>query len=86
MRPVVEPLTSLLIRELRIMSAKFGQVSRCADEMARALRLHLQSDVNNARMAPNKGQSGAEAADDPQSDAPLLPGLVEPEILSREYD
>jgi len=83
----VEPLTSLMIRELRITAHKFGQVSRSMDVMARMLRLHLQPDVKCDKMALNKGRSGAETAG-ATATAPLLPGLdlVEPESLQKEYD
>ncbi len=82
---MVEPLTSLLRRELVILAKKYGDISSAHWELARVLREHLQPELKNAKMAPNKGQLGAEISE-PSGGAPLLPGLVEPEILSREYD
>jgi len=67
-----EPLTSILIRELTILGRDFGRASRGCWEISRALRQALQPDVTYARMAPNKGQSGAEKSAVSDS-APLLP-------------
>ncbi len=77
----MEPLTSLMIRELRILGAEFGRASRGCNEMARALREHLQPEVAYATYKRTKGKSGADA---PQlslpgssSDDPFGPNLNE---------
>ncbi len=56
-----EPFTSLLIRETTIAASAAGKLSGALWQISRVLREHLQPDVNNARMAINKGQSGAES-------------------------
>ena len=82
---MIEPLTSLLRRELAIAASGAGKLSRALWEMNRVLRQHLQPDVECDKMAINKGRSGAETSI-PSGDAPLLPGLVEPESIRRDYD
>ena len=85
MRHDTEPITSLLIRETSIAASAAGKLSGALWQISRVLREHLQPDVKCDKMAINKGRSGAETARSPEL-APLLPGLQEPEILSREYD
>jgi len=61
---VLEPLHSLLVRELTILSRDFGQASRAVWEMSRALRADQQGltgDADCGRMAPNK-EDGMAAA------------------------
>ncbi len=67
-----EPLTSILRRELAILAAGAGKMCGAAWEMNRALRKHLQPDVESAKMAINKGRSGAENSR-ASGEAPLLP-------------
>ncbi len=61
MRPAVEPLTSLLIRETSIAASAAGKLSRALWQISRVLREHLQPDVDYDKMAINKGRSGAES-------------------------
>ena len=44
----LEPITSILRRELMIAAGASAKLSRCLYEMARALREHLQPDVECA--------------------------------------
>ena len=62
-----EPLTSLLIRETRILARDFARVSRGCDAIASALREHLQPEIERARIAPTKGGSGSETVVDPST-------------------
>ena len=72
---MVEPLTSLLIRELRISARKFGQIARSMDEMARALRLHLQPDVEKAMMPSTRERL------DQETDETPVESLVQPSLV-----
>ncbi len=83
----MEPLTSLMIRELRILARDFGRASRGFDEMARALRKHLQPEIESARMALNEEEVGTDPSR-AQGEALSLPfpSLEEPESLKRSYD
>ena len=85
MPPVTEPLTSLLIRECAIAASAAGKLSGALWQISRVLREHLQPDVKYDKMALNKGRSGTETAPSTEG-APFLPGLQEPESLSRDYD
>jgi len=73
---MMEPLTSLLIREFVISAAAAGKLSRSLDQVARVLRKHLQPEVDWATMALNKGESGTEK-ERAQSELPFLPGPSE---------
>ncbi len=70
-----EPLTSLLIREAVIAASAAGKLSRALWQVARVLREHLQPEINNARLATNKGESG----DEELLEAASLPGQARPD-------
>ncbi len=57
-----EPITSILRRELIIAAAASGKLSRCFDEMARALRKHLQPELDCAKDGYQQGEVGSEAS------------------------
>ncbi len=67
-----EPLTSLLIRETSIAARAAAKLSDALWRISRVLREHLQPELNNARMAINKGKSGAES-DEAASQADPFP-------------
>ncbi len=77
-----DTLTSLIIREVTILSKSFGQLSRNCWELSRVL---LRSLEEYDKMTINKGESGAEPNggadphppqgslfDDPRTDAEML--------------
>ena len=68
---MLEPLTSILLREVTILAKKFGDSSRCCWEIRRAL---LQHRGECDKMAINKGESGAES-----DGAASLPGSASDE-------
>ncbi len=55
-----DTLTSLLVREVTILSKSFGQLSRNCWELSRVL---LQSLEEYDKMTINKGESGTEPCD-----------------------
>jgi hypothetical protein len=57
---MIEPITSLLQRELTVLSKNFGQLGRTSWELSRLL-LRARSECD--KMAINKGESGAEVVD-----------------------
>ena len=67
-----EPITSLLRRELAIAASGAGKLTGALWEMNRALRTHLQPELDCDKMAINKGRSGAETSR-VSDEAPLLP-------------
>ena len=60
----MEPFTSILIRELKILERDFGSACRACNEIGRALR-RLRSAEGYDKMAINKGGSGQEISPDP---------------------
>ena len=56
----MEPLTSLMIRELRILARDASRMARGFDVMAQVLRDNLQGDLGSAKLAINTRESGAE--------------------------
>ena len=78
-----EPFTSLVQRELVILSKNFGQLGRTCWELSRVL---LRAREEYDKMAINKGESGAEAMVErlaTQSDPPADPFSTP---LSEDYD
>jgi hypothetical protein len=69
----LEPITSLLIREVSIAASASGKLSRSLWEISRVLRQHLQPDVKCGKMALTRERSGAE-----QSEAGPLTALADP--------
>ena len=64
---MMEPVTSLLQRELTILSNEFGKISRTIWELSRVL-LRLREE--SATMALNKGESGDESVLESASQTP----------------
>ena len=79
----VEPITSLLIRELRIVARDIARVSRDYDALAKILRQHLQPDIGCAKLPGNKedGELGA-----PSSNPEGVPSDPFPGQLRLSYD
>ncbi len=67
-----EPFTSILIRELTILAREFGHVSRACWLISRALREHLQPDVECATDGSQLGVVSGKRAPH-QAELPLLP-------------
>ena len=76
----LEPLTSLMQRELVILSRDFGRASRGFSEMARVLR-ELRTGREYAKTATNKGADGG-------SSQLTLPDVADPfrVPLSEDHD
>ena len=77
-----EPLTSLLQRELTVLSKNFGGLGRTCWELSRLL---LRARDEYDKMTINKGESGAE---DMSGAGPLPPQAADPfsTPLSEDYD
>ena len=78
MQRATEPFTSLLQRELTILSKNFGQASRTIYELSRVL---LRAREEHAMTSVNKGESGAESGDaDPLPESASGPSLPQPAL------